>query len=549
MNLRSIIFAFFLLLAGTNLVLFAVFSHFGRVQTNQIQSAIREKIVSSDVGGAREVLARLRPAIVDDYVVELGDVQRSSAARGFAEIPFYFDKEQRVLAGKAWVKLNQQANLVSLLVMNLLVGSLYIVGVWLVFRQSQRHITAQRDLYSSFLGQLEGILTARPVAEDPSRGSAGSQARIAEMVRSKVDSVVAMEREAAIGTLARQVAHDIRSPLAALNAVVHAASGMHEDELVLLRSAAGRIRDIANNLSSVDTSGGRGSAEKPRVSSIWSMVSQQVAESRAQHSGRSMVALEFDSDSASHGLFTRISSVELRRALSNLINNAVESIDGDGRVTVTVQSQDHNVSISLRDTGRGIPAEVLPLLGERGATFGKQGGSGLGIAHAKAVAESAGGRLSIRSELGRGTTVELSLPLAPAPPWFFESIDLDRGTLVVIVDDDENVHRLWDRRFSEMSNGDRIHTQHLNSGSELFHFIKSTDLGERSVLFLVDYEFKGEQIDGLRAVNQLGIIQNSILVTGRFDTDSLQEQCEEAGLRLMPKSRISQMVLRVRPKG
>jgi len=71
--------------------------------------------------------------------------------------------------------------------------------------------------------------------------------------------------------------------------------------------------------------------------------------------------------------------------------------------------------LEITDSGPGIPAEILPNLGEPFFTTRPEG-TGLGLAIAKRYVEEAGGRLEIASTVGRGTTVRIVLPVAGGDP-------------------------------------------------------------------------------------------------------------------------------------
>ncbi len=109
----------------------------------------------------------------------------------------------------------------------------------------------------------------------------------------------------------------------------------------------------------------------------------------------------------------------LRQVLLNLVSNAIKFTPGGGSVTVAVAAGLHSVSAVVADTGIGIPADHLPRLGrpfEQVANSWTRGhaGSGLGLAITKALVTMHGGTLSIESTVGKGTTVTVALPTAPA---------------------------------------------------------------------------------------------------------------------------------------
>lgn len=110
----------------------------------------------------------------------------------------------------------------------------------------------------------------------------------------------------------------------------------------------------------------------------------------------------------------------LRRALSNLLSNALKATPGGGRVTLRAAVEaDGTTVLSVSDQGSGIAAEHLPRLGDRfyrvdPARSQQAGGAGLGLSIVKSIATLHGGRLRIDSAPGRGTVASLILSSARA---------------------------------------------------------------------------------------------------------------------------------------
>lgn len=99
----------------------------------------------------------------------------------------------------------------------------------------------------------------------------------------------------------------------------------------------------------------------------------------------------------------------LKQLYLNLILNALEAMPRGGRLMVGTAERAGRIEVSIADDGEGIPAEALERLGSPFFTT-KATGSGLGLFLARRLAESAGGELRIRSEVGRGTTCVARLP-------------------------------------------------------------------------------------------------------------------------------------------
>ena len=106
----------------------------------------------------------------------------------------------------------------------------------------------------------------------------------------------------------------------------------------------------------------------------------------------------------------------LVRLFVNVLDNAIKYTD-DGGVVVAARAADGDISITVRDSGRGVPAEQLPYLFERfyrGDASRAAEGSGLGLAIARQIAEAHGGTIAMTSEDGHGATCAVRLPAAGA---------------------------------------------------------------------------------------------------------------------------------------
>ena len=137
----------------------------------------------------------------------------------------------------------------------------------------------------------------------------------------------------------------------------------------------------------------------------------------------------FSSQASQAGLVLRIGGrseatvladrFSLDRMMNNLVENAVRFTPAGGRITLAAYAAADGVVLEITDTGIGISPERLETLSQPFAfrddvLTREQAGAGLGIAIARAIAETSGGRLAIDSRMGLGTTVAISLPLQPA---------------------------------------------------------------------------------------------------------------------------------------
>jgi signal transduction histidine kinase len=106
---------------------------------------------------------------------------------------------------------------------------------------------------------------------------------------------------------------------------------------------------------------------------------------------------------------------QLKRLLLNLINNAIKYNQKGGWVRVSLRREDPGVILEVSDNGRGIPPEGLEKLFDRFYRVpeleGRVAGTGLGLTIAKRIVQNHGGQITVNSELGKGTTFRVVLPL------------------------------------------------------------------------------------------------------------------------------------------
>jgi hypothetical protein len=221
--------------------------------------------------------------------------------------------------------------------------------------------------------------------------------------------------------------------------------------------------------------------------------------------------------------------------LSNIIDNAVEASGENGRIRICLQPSSENFILSIEDNGKGIPPDILPQLMQKGATFGKPNGSGLGLYHAFQTLKSWDGTLSIDSKVGRGTVVHLRLPSNQCPEWFASEIHVMRNTTVTIVDDDETIEQSWRTRFLSVGvkSENLVYFDKAESCAEWYENWRR--LKHDAPFFFCDFELVGSRYTGLDLIERLGVERCSILVTSRFQDDDIIKRCARSGVPILPK--------------
>jgi len=345
--------------------------------------------------------------------------------------------------------------------------------------------------------------------------------------------------QAALAKIASQVAHDIRSPLAALNAIVAMTSQLPESQRIMIRNATQQINDIANNLlSHYQTNKKTISENSPRhlaelrAELISTLLDAIASEKRIQYAkSPSSILLNLANDT--HGYFANIVDYDFRRVISNLVNNAMESIAKAGHITISLHKSGNNLIISIADNGIGMSAEDIKRFTKNQLKSRKRKGHGIGLLSSKEKIESWGGKLILKSTPGEGTTASITLPICQPACWFKADINLIEDTVVVILDDDQSVHDVWRSRFEHEKILSRINLIHFYQPDLILNYDFS--IHER-LYFLCDYELIGSDLSGLDVIEKLNLNTKSTLVTSRYADLKIRQRCQKMSVRMLPKS-------------
>jgi len=210
------------------------------------------------------------------------------------------------------------------------------------------------------------------------------------------------------------VAHDIKSPLAVLDTIVTSSRNLKDNERDLVLGAIKRIKkissDVLNKRKSIIESN-----EQLEIVPISSLISPLIKESIHLMKGVPGIVINGNDFLSSQTFSIEVKPTEFKRALCNILNNSIESLDGSGYVDVDLHDRNNELLISIIDNGKGIPSQILKRLGKEKVTYGKKEGNGIGIYTAKNVFEKYGGRLEIYSKLGKGTKVDIWMPTVFVP--------------------------------------------------------------------------------------------------------------------------------------
>ena len=215
--------------------------------------------------------------------------------------------------------------------------------------------------------------------------------------------------------------HELRTPLAVIRSLAEVALASPRDEARDTRTLASICEESERLTRLVESLLTLARADEGHLPPMVGVDLDEVAMDaaariveRARGQGVTLAIVPSD------GSEVRGDSSLLTQLVLNLLENALRHTPAGGRITLSVEPADDGVSLAVADTGSGIAAEHLPRLFERfyrvdQARSRALGGFGLGLAICEWIARVHGGRLTVTSEVGVGTTFRLWLPdLAPS---------------------------------------------------------------------------------------------------------------------------------------
>jgi len=265
-------------------------------------------------------------------------------------------------------------------------------------------------------------LVSKVPMRDRENGEIAHVITVGEDVTMRVEAIHAVgraEKLAAVGRLAAGVVHEINNPLATISAcaesletrVDEGAFGSSPDVedlheyLGLIRSEAFRCKSITNGL--LDFSRMRAGNRFPTdIASVLKSSARLIAHQKRGDN----INIEFEIDE--NLPLVNADEGQLQQAIIALSTNAIDAMPGNGTLTLRAFAQNNRVVVEVQDDGHGIAPDDLSKIFEPFFTTKEVGkGTGLGLAVCYGIITENDGRLSVRSNVGVGTTFSIFLPI------------------------------------------------------------------------------------------------------------------------------------------
>lgn len=250
-------------------------------------------------------------------------------------------------------------------------------------------------------------------------------------------------KKAGISEIATQIAHDIRSPLIALEVAIRELHCVPHEQRNLIRSSVARIKDMANDLliSKKQVIEESKLANKNELRCIFQLISDLISEKKYEID-QSNILINLEVKNKSYDVFSYVDENQFKRMISNVINNSIEACGSNGKIEILLEKKNGLSEIIIKDNGCGIPQHILSKIRQKGFSHNKQNGNGLGLHYAEDYISSIGGELQLSSEIGKWTEVIIRIPTITPPLWFNTKIDLWSCTKIQILSDDSNFKHL-----------------------------------------------------------------------------------------------------------
>lgn len=221
--------------------------------------------------------------------------------------------------------------------------------------------------------------------------------------------MVANERLSAVGRMASTIIHDIKNPMGTLRVyaqVMKKKSGNEEagklaDEMIhqvdRFVNMTQEILDFTRGVSSTNI---QELDFGETMGAVLDFIEKDLSKNNVQlvRDTRFQGQIKMDQD-------------KMVRVFYNLASNARDAMPQGGALTVSTAPSHGYVKIEFKDSGTGMPEEVRKRIFEPFMTYGKKHGTGLGMAIVKKVIDDHQGKIEIESEMGKGTTIRILLPV------------------------------------------------------------------------------------------------------------------------------------------
>lgn len=256
------------------------------------------------------------------------------------------------------------------------------------------------------INKKDGIFTKR---DEEMLDALAIHASIAIQNAKMAQELVNNERLAVIGRMASTIVHDIKNPMTTIKAYAQVLrKKIGEGEAIQLVNEVIRQIDRLVNMAQEILDFSRGvtniSFSKIKLSDFLNGTLAFLERDFERNKIEIERHFEFDDE-------VEIDIDKMTRVVINIANNSRDAMPEGGKFIIKTWREDNFFVMEFTDTGTGMPEEVKKKLFEPFVTYGKKHGTGLGMAITKKIVTDHKGQIFVESELGKGTTITIKLPI------------------------------------------------------------------------------------------------------------------------------------------
>ncbi len=273
---------------------------------------------------------------------------------------------------------------------------IYYIGY--TFRQCLIGLTRSIKEASRDVSSFKEIPELLPILE--------TTLELRETIQRERDKVHRLDRFNLIGEMAAGVAHEIRNPLTVIKGYLQfirlKVAGMDEQFVTILKELS-RVEDIITDFLSL----ARNKKIENKAVNL-NVIFNEIYPLLLAESLKKGVELKVRLSCNMADIYA--DEKEMKQLILNLARNGIESIEGHGIINISTTADHNLVTLSISDSGCGIPGESIKKIFDPFYTT-KNEGTGLGLSVCQSIVERHGGNIEVISHIGKGTTFIITFPV------------------------------------------------------------------------------------------------------------------------------------------
>ena len=287
-----------------------------------------------------------------------------------------------------------------------------LMGVIVLLSYQKRELNEEIEILDAISSQLSNAITRAELYQKNIQTVKELKSAMKELKETQIQ-LINSEKMASLGQLVAGVAHEINTPVASIksnNGIVAKLLGSIEDE---------DLKEMLTDINEIDKEAAN------RISNIVTSLKKFVRLDEAELQEADInKELDLTLELIRHETKNRIKIVKnygeipvircfpnmLNQVFTNILVNACQAIEGEGTITITTEFVDKNLVVKIKDTGKGIPQNQLNKIFSAGLTTKGIGvGTGLGLAICSKIIEKHKGKITVNSEVGKGSEFAITI--------------------------------------------------------------------------------------------------------------------------------------------